>query len=426
MTEFLSGLPQVFTSLQTIMLNPTSNLTVAFLLYGTIGLVLLVVLVGAILALLGPDEATARPAAADGSAPSDEAFEQLEVGETYEGVEGAGEAAAPGGKPAKVKVPVPPLSPRTRIAVAAVAAVIVALAWAVTGYTTSDPAVCKECHWAASQHATAPAGTDPHAGVSCVACHEHGGVVGRFTTDVPARLMHFADTQSGTAPMDEYGRVTAAACTGCHAAALAGVQVDETRGLKVSHREPMAASATCTDCHALRSGVVSAHNAGMTPCLRCHDAKRASAECGTCHDQNAGSAARARTVSFAAVQIPEVSCGGCHNEKRDCDWCHGLRLPHTVEFMQYAHARAGAVDFWYNGGKTCSRCHTATRRPCQQCHGGMLGKGHGTGKPWLPRGHQKASAAACDTCHAQFARQARRDFCRDVCHTPAAIAASPR
>jgi hypothetical protein len=257
-----------------------------------------------------------------------------------------------------------------------------------------------------------------------VECHESGGVVGRYLTGVPGRLMHLAAAQSpGRA--DEYGRVTVAACSSCHEAALAGVAMNEARGLKVSHAEPMAASATCIDCHELRAGVVGAYNAGMTPCLRCHDAKRASARCPTCHDERAA-AARVRTTSFADVQIPEVRCGGCHDEKRDCDRCHGLRMPHTAAFLSYAHARAAAVDFWNNGGKVCSHCHTATRRPCQKCHGGLLGKGHGAGTAWLARGHQKATADSCDSCHRTFAYRTTRDFCKDVCHTPAAVAGSPR
>jgi hypothetical protein len=203
------------------------------------------------------------------------------------------------------------------------------------------------------------------------------------------------------------------------------VATNETRGLRVSHKEPLAAAATCIDCHTLKAGMVGFHNAGMDPCLRCHDGEQASAECATCHDESAA-AARAHTTSFAAEQISELSCGGCHDEATECDGCHGgVRLPHSIEFKTYAHARAGAVNFWYEGGKTCGKCHTATRRPCQQCHGDMLGKGHG-GEPWLATGHETATAQACDTCHRQFAYSATRDFCEDVCHTPAAVAASPR
>ena len=93
--------------------------------------------------------------------------------------------------------------------------------------------------------------------------------------------------------------------------------------------------------------------------------------------------------------------------------------------MVYAHARAGAVDFWYNGGRTCKRCHTAKRNPCTKCHSSIIGHAHGAA-PGIGPVHRKATEPACNTCHGQWAFQPNRDFCKDVCHSPAAIAASPR
>jgi len=172
--------------------------------------------------------------------------------------------------------------------------------------------------------------------------------------------------------------------------------------------------------------VVSGHNAGMDACLRCHNGEQASADCTMCHDEGVASAAQAQATTLADVQIPDVSCSGCHDQAEECDWCHGgVRLPHSVEFKMYAHARAGAVDLWYESGKTCAPCHNASRRPCQQCHGVLLGTGHGGGS-WMAQTHQTAAEASCDSCHGQLAYAATRDFCKDVCHTPAAEAASPR
>jgi hypothetical protein len=390
-----------------VLRNPAINPKAAFIVYGTIGVSLLIVLVAGIVFMMrapkGDKVSRERSPAADSS------------------------TVRPGAlRSRRERAPHTRMTPRARIAAAVVAILLVGVSWAATGSTTSESAVCKDCHWPAATHATAVAGTDVHASVSCVSCHETGGIVGRYLTGVPARLMHFADSQASTPRQGEYGRVKVAACSACHEASLKGVATNEARGIKISHSEPLAASATCLDCHAMRAGVVGPHNVGMAPCLRCHDAEHASVKCVTCHDESAGSAARARTTSFAAAQIVDVSCGGCHNEKRDCDGCHGMRLPHTTEFKMYAHARAGAVDFWYNGGKACSRCHTSARRPCQKCHAELLGREHGAGASWLARGHQKATAQACDTCHREFAYTATRDFCKDLCHTPAAIEASPR
>ena len=246
--------------------------------------------------------------------------------------------------------------------------------------------------------------------------------MGRYLSGVPLRVLHLTLSTGSSQTQLDYGQVTAAACRRCHSSALAGVTENTTRGLKISHAEPMAAAATCTDCHTLRGGVVSAHNVGMKLCLRCHNDKTASSKCKTCHDEKASVAARARTTAFQAEQIEEVRCGGCHVQKRDCDPCHGLRMPHTTAFMAGAHARAAVVDFWYNDGKLCSRCHTATRRPCQQCHSSLIGKAHGRSMI----NHSTATATSCNTCHGQYATFATRDFCKDVCHTDAAISASPR
>ncbi len=429
MGDVLARLQELQTTLTTILLDPRSNLKAAFLLYGIIALVIIIVLVVVIMLIMrSPEEdRVSEPE----TRVRDREFEKLAVGETFQGLEHDERregVASQGARPSpRAKVKLRPMSSRARLTVAGGIILLLGAAWVVTGYTTSNPAVCTDCHGAGSEHAKAAAGTDPHANVSCISCHESGGTLGRLVTGVPARLLHFASSQSRVPQQNDYGRVSVAACSSCHQEALAGVAMNVTRGLKISHKEPLAASATCIDCHKLGAGVVGAHNAGMTPCLRCHDANQASAKCVTCHDEKAAAAARARTASFADVQIPELSCGGCHNQKKECDSCHGgVRLPHSLEFRMYAHARAGAVDFWYNGGKTCRRCHTASTRPCQTCHGALLGRGHGTGETSMALGHQTATSASCDTCHGAMKHSAQRDFCKDVCHTAAAIANSPR
>jgi len=410
-----------------LLINPALNPQAALIVYAMVGVFFLVVLIAGILFLTRSrkgDQASREQRSAVGSEVpgSGASTEPLEVLDPKSAVPTTHQDAQ---RSQRAKSPSPPMSMRARLTAAVVVCVVLVSAWAVTGYTTSNPALCKDCHWPASAHAKALKGADMHANVKCVSCHESGGTVGRYFAGVPARLIHFAASRSAVPRQGEYGRITVSACSSCHKAALKGVVINEARGIKVSHREPMAASAVCIDCHALRAGVLGVHNAGMAPCVRCHDAEHASAECTTCHDENTSLAIRARTASFADVQIPDVSCGACHNEEKECDWCHGMRLPHSTEFKMYAHARAGAVDFWYNGGKACSRCHTASRRPCQKCHGKDFGHAHGAGATTLARGHQESPAQGC-SCHQEFAYTTNRDFCEDLCHSPAAIEESPR
>lgn len=408
MNVTLAGLQQVVSTLTRILITPTSNLKVAFLLYGTIALFLILILIiGLMFVMAAPDDATPL-------APSSDRRKDTRSKQTVPPKRRRDSKAAPRG--------FWPKSPRMRLLLGVGIALALVGVWVVAGITTSDAGFCNGCH-STSVHAKADKGKDPHAKVVCVSCHERGGVIGRYVSGVPFRLLHLAAASVGAGNKTEYGQVTTRACASCHGSSLAGTKSAPKRGLKMSHAEPLAASASCIDCHTMRNGTVSVHNVGMKPCLRCHDGNTASSECVTCHEGTVAAAARARTTSFRGEQIKDVTCGGCHNEKRDCDGCHGLRMPHSTEFKNGGHARAAVVDVWYNGGKTCRRCHTASSRPCTQCHSTLMGKAHGAG---MAESHQSGAASSCDTCHRQYATIATRDFCKDLCHSAAAKAASPR
>jgi len=403
-----------------LLVDPTSNLLAALVLYGIITVLLLIVVVGAILFLISaPDDEEAGEGeageAAEGRGPGVDAAS----GDADAGVSGgAGLAGAP---PAGLQPSAPP-APRRPMLVTAWVVLVVAGVWLTTGVSTSTDALCVSCHLE-TPHTAAVEADDPHADTACVSCHEPGGWFGRYVGAVPARVTHLADGLMETVAADDYGRVTQAACASCHGRQIRGVTSNEDRGLKMSHAEPVEAGIRCVDCHRLSGGVVAGHDAGMNPCLRCHDSQQASAECETCHDKTAAAAARVRTLPAARPQVEQVRCGGCHDEKAECDSCHGTRMPHSIDFMRYAHARAGAVDIWYNGGRACAKCHTPERRPCQRCHTNILGRGHGT---VMAGDHRKAAEQACNTCHLSWAYAPRRDFCLDLCHTEAAIAESPR
>ena len=318
------------------------------------------------------------------------------------------------------------VGPRARVVTLGIILAMICVIWLAAGFSTSQNPVCVGCHTTDPHVISETSGlVDPHAGASCVGCHEPGGVLGHYVFNVPSRTIHLVDGVIQPSLQSNYGRPTQSGCLSCHQGDLSGVTVNKQRGLRMSHMEPLESAVACLDCHRYVDGVVAAHNAGMNPCLRCHDSKQASSECSTCHDRQAASAARARSTEFAAVQVKQVRCGGCHNERRECDPCHGVRMPHDETFMLYAHARSAAVDYWFDNGSTCMRssCHTATRRPCARCHGPLLGRGHG---PQLAQSHKGSSNARCNTCHQVWAYSAQRDFCRDVCHSEAALRYSPR
>lgn len=396
--------------LLTLLRDPTSNLTAALILYGMIGVAILIVLVGGLALLLGTsdeDEELADPEAPSSSTSIDES----------DAVEDVARVASTGESPPSRPVGGPILL------TAAVVLGVLAAVWAVAGFTTSSSEVCTACH-VSTVHSQVKGGNarDPHSSVPCTSCHESGGLMGRLTSGVPSRALHFLSGGTGFTPQTAYGRVGSSTCSSCHSKDIAGVSLNAETGVRMSHAEPLAASATCLDCHKPRRGVVSNQTVGMRSCLRCHDGEAASSRCDTCHDKKTAAAARARTTSLAKSQVSEVRCGGCHDQAKECDTCHGVRMPHTVAFKAGAHARAGAVDFWYNGGRTCSKCHTATRRPCTKCHSSQLGRAH----PNQGLTHQAAVSSSCNRCHIVLANPRDRDFCRDVCHTEAAKAESPR
>ena len=397
MGELFDSLSVDILTLTRILITPASNMRVAFLLYATIGVFLLLVLVIGVMLVIGAPE----------DAPTESASPQTRKN----AVEKTRARRATG--------------PKTRAVVGLGFATILLGVWVAAGFTTSDSGLCKSCHWPAARHVASAKGNDPHAKTDCVSCHESGGIAGRYVTGVPLRALHLALTWTGAGNELEYGHVTSRACGRCHEKALRGTVTNAARGLSVSHAEPLAASASCLDCHTMRNGIVSVHNAGMKQCLRCHDDRRASAKCATCHARRVASAVRIRTTSFRKAQIQEVSCGGCHDEKRDCDPCHGARMPHSGEFMKGVHARAAAADIWFNGGKGCGKCHTGSRNPCTRCHTNLMGKAHGKNSG-MSSSHKRGSSAHCNSCHMNYAYPVTRDFCKDLCHSKAAIAASPR
>ncbi|MEI8082311.1 MAG: cytochrome c3 family protein [Actinomycetes bacterium] len=401
--------------LLTLLRDPTSNLQAALILYGMIGVLVLIVLIAGIVLLMGM--------------PDDEYEDEDEEG-AYDqaGQEGSkpphdASTVAPGAVSAEVDaIARPPKTARSTLIAISVTTALFLAVWILAGYTTSTDAVCSACHLE-TVHDQAKKGEDPHESSPCVTCHEPGGPIGRYVGGFPTRMLHFVEGVTGLSAQASYGRVATSACSACHSKDISGVSVNQESGVRMSHAEPLAASASCLDCHKPIAGVVARQTVGMGSCVRCHDAKTAASECSTCHDKKTAAAARAKTTSFAKPQVQDIKCGGCHDEKTECDTCHGARMPHSVAFKMSAHARAGAVDFWYNGGKGCARCHTATRRPCTKCHSPILGKGHPAAQAQI---HQTATAARdrCQ-CHDSMAISTQRDFCQ-VCHSQAAIDESPR
>jgi hypothetical protein len=387
-----------------VLRDPSSNFTVFVLFLAAVTIVLLLVIVALVLVFTGGDE------------EYEEYEEYGDYVETDEEAEARLAAVAERAAEAKAKA-----ERRRRLApVMALAWLgIAAVVWMAGGYVSGRDAICVSCHEDGSLlHTTryTEPEADPHSGTRCIACHETSNWLAGVTVAVPGRAAHYINGVLTDADTSGYGvPVANNSCAGCHRRSLGETIESEDRGLRMSHAEPLESKALCSDCHAMHpgSGVVDRYTVGMDPCMRCHDQQTASAECSYCHTKDIGYALRSRTFLEPKIQVVDISCGGCHDEG-PCDACHGTRMPHTAEFKGAFHAREAVEDIWDNGGRTCRRCHTNTRRSCTQCHKGTFPT-HPPG--YMPKGHQNADPLnnGCDQCHWQNAWIRGRNFC-GLCH----------
>lgn len=208
---------------------------------------------------------------------------------------------------------------------------LLAAIWILTGSMTTGPHMCTGCH-AHSVHEQAGA-TDPHFEVPCVNCHEPGGWVARYTSNVPMRLQHFLEAQSGSVRSQPFGqKVSSAGCAECHKKDMTGTLYDPTRAVSMSHKEPIEVGAECMDCHKFESGQISADTHGMAACLRCHDGKTAKAECSVCHqgDPTDKDLPGISPAKLRSRLVPSPDCTACHDSSA-CRRCHGATLPRPSE-----------------------------------------------------------------------------------------------
>jgi len=390
--QSLSRIPDVIRSIPDVIRNPSGNPLEAALLLAILLIVIVMLLLMVILVVMRPPR-------------------EIRSAE-------AGKAEARGSQ----------RRPRSRTTIAALVVLLAAVLGVASGVTTASSQVCASCHQD-SPHAAA-ALSDPHREVQCVRCHEGGGAVARASGNLIPRIEHFVLGASNPKAARGYGRQVASdSCVACHAPQISGVAVDSASGVRVSHKEPLAAGGECVDCHRLRSGIVTKNTIGMAPCLRCHDGTKAAAACATCHTgdpaRTVGSTLPSGTA-LAQPLVPNPQCGSCHSDMRKCDSCHGLRMPHTADFKAYGHARQGALDIWNNGGRTCGKCHYQGHNSCDQagCHQATFPQHGLTWKAFHKAASWSASDAGC-SCHQWNSRQhGGMVFCQ-VCHATKPANARP-
>ncbi len=377
--------------------NPTSNITVAVLLLAVVLILVLVAIIAILLFMQGPPRARTTRRRRPGAPPR----------RPRRVPKAPAARAEPEGSTVTLgqRVQAWMAGPTALVMVA----LLVFLALAV-GYTsTSREDYCaRTCHQrGASVQARAK---DVHRKVTCVSCHERPGVAG-VVDALANRPVHAFENLFRTPTYED--PVSTEACLGCHSNVLGAIVDKKSLGVRMSHKEPLAAGMVCMDCHIRPGHSETTATIGMTGCTRCHGTKKVSGKCVYCH---VGDTSRAlRRTAFTERLFPRIrlapvkDCGGCHSQKK-CDRCHGLRLPHSARFLSWEHARFSA----FGKRKLCERCHP--RSDCTyKCHDDFE-PAHSS-QYWVNahRTLPRSSACSCHWYKLPDEGKAKGSFCA-VCH----------
>lgn len=312
-----------------------------------------------------------------------------------------------------------PWPARITVAVALVIAVL------AMGSYLDSPRTCAQCHKEAAYYKSLKA--TPHANVSCMSCHGSSGVTAPVNNTITYARWGYGYYVENQPPAKTIkAQVDSQQCLNCHSDVRQGVKT--ANGIKIRHSDIIAQGTPCLECHTdvahkapQGSGqplATAGKGPSMNQCLPCHDGKKASSECKTCHAKDLG-LAKADTLAKAndvkvSLASTKSNCYNCHDEK-PCLRCHGATMPHPAgwgpnntpggERSPGDHAKAGFSD-----RDSCYRCHhvpgkvfQTNDQSCGGCHptpGGMHG-----GKPWLKEhglvatGQHTGSLSDCFICH---------------------------
>lgn len=227
-----------------------------------------------------------------------------------------------------------------------------------------SPSFCAMCH-RAQAIALQKSG---HSDIRCNTCHQRNSIFDVLAWR--ARVIGMAGRQvtfSYKSPV--ITQVSRDNCERCHENLLTRVVV--SKAIKMSHKE-VEDYLKCTQCHnttAHPGAIANPRPAAMDICSACHNGKRASASCDTCHVEGVDERERVET-SWRVTHGPQWrklhgmgnlnTCATCHGTIF-CLKCHNVALPHP-DFWIKLHADQAKTD-----AEGCYKCHHKSY--CQSCHG---------------------------------------------------------
>lgn len=262
-----------------------------------------------------------------------------------------------------------------------IVALIAALAIlvAVVGFEVASfrPSFCANCHridhsfWTRSRHAD----------VSCQECHSGRGNLAVVRGRLNQYYMVFAQL-TGLYDRPVTAFVNNANCMACHKAIL-DTPIVARYGIRMRHSDIITAGIRCTQCHnTVAHGKATKNPTApfMDTCTPCHDGKKASAKCDTCHYKD-GQEKAVPTVRVAPWAITHgakwtkthgmgnlKTCSVCHTDVF-CTDCHGMQLPHGSNWpLLHGKAAVKNQDELRPGDKarSCVGCHLSSF--CEGCH----------------------------------------------------------
>jgi len=232
--------------------------------------------------------------------------------------------------------------------------------------TALRTSVCGACHqtrreyksWAKSNHKN----------IGCLKCHSQPGIGGLIITQLNA-LSNLAGYFKGR-EVNEISGVSNDACLSCHNDIL--YDTTKARGIRISHRDIIAAGYRCSECHGETGHLLSIPSDRMAPsmdkCFNCHSAKKIK-KCSFCHTRKiSGAPLKTATGGIIAHDkkwsklhgaVKQNICVACH-KKQWCQKCHSIDLPHADDWPG-EHGKTALTQ-----SNACKTCHKQIF--CDSCH----------------------------------------------------------
>ena len=207
--------------------------------------------------------------------------------------------------------------------------------------------------------------TSTHEKMSCIECHVEPGASNRFVFIARAVGEHYLRfALSGKTNL--FAKPSRQACQECHTTYRV---VSASGDLLVPHRAHIEVlKMSCADCH---NALVHTQNTKgvntprMEACLKCHDGKKASAKCKSCHTEKAypESHQAGNWLEIHSEVVKEIDCAKCHAWTPDfCKQCHSRKpKSHRGGNWKKLHAPPAREN-----GKRCMICHK--EKKCLECH----------------------------------------------------------